>query len=330
MSQVQVEGFGFTPIGKVRAKRIKWLIKDILPAGVLVFLSAQAKAGKSTLALHASLCLTTGGMFLERFRCRKTTVLIYSLEDDAAETRAKAGYMLKGRRFPKKLLMSHAVVVDLPADFSRIEQDIVESKARVVILDTLRRSDGLNEDNSTDMAPVLREFRRIVREYAVTDVLIHHAGHKIEDSDNPGDYCRGTSDFNASWETLIGLQKRSASTSMRVFHKYRADLPQMAYKTVISEQVDVANGGYPITGLVFEDPDQQEHERDDQTVLTGLSQPLSGNQLQTRLVGTLSRPKIDRALERLQGRGQVCSVGRGRAQKWERVAVDTSTNVERR
>jgi archaellum biogenesis ATPase FlaH len=311
-------GFGFTPIGKVKAKRLRWLIERIVPAATLVFVSAQAKQGKSLLALYMSLCLTAGKLFLGQFRTRRSRVLYYSLEDHLGELRARAKHLLQCvgvERFPRYLLMSDAQAVNLPNDFSKIEADIRTSKATIVIIDTLRRSHGLEENSSTDMAPILRELRRLVREYKVTIIVVHHAGHKIKDKEDPGDWLRGTSDHNASWEVLIGLDRLARLVKARVFHKYRSPL-LLLYETVRGEQLDKETGDYPIIGLKL--CLSSEDEEDEQAVVTALTGgPLSGNELERRLKGKLSRPRIDAALKRLGEKSMVLLVGQGKNSKWE-------------
>lgn len=314
-----LQGFGFTSIGKVIAKRLRWLIETIIPAGTLVFISAQAKEGKSLLALYISLCLSSGKTFLGQFRTRRTRVLYYALEDHLGELKGKAKHLLQGvglKRFPRNLLMSDAPAINLPTDFPKIEADIQASKASVVIIDTMRRAHGLEENSSTDMAPVLGELRRLVREYKVTIIVVHHTGHKIDNKENPGDWLRGTSDHNASWEALIALDRHGSQVTARVFHKYRSTL-KFIYETVRGEQPDKNTGDYPIIGLrTCSSP--AEDERDEQTILVTLQTgSLSGNELEKKLKGKLSRPRIDVALHRLQEKGLVLPVGQGKNFKWE-------------
>ncbi len=316
MNQPQggMDGFGFTPIGKIKTKRLRWLIDAVLPKGVLAFISAQPKASKSLLALYLALRLAAGRLFLDRFVTRRVSVLYISLEDHPGETKARARHLLQGRRFPRNLLMSNALAVSLPRDFDKIEADIRNSKADVVILDTLRRSHELEENSSTEMAPLCTRLRALVRLYNVTIIVIHHSGHTIASKDQPGAWLRGTSDYNAIWEVLIGLDRHGDTVEARVFHKYRSDT-SFNYQMIRGKQFDTYIGDYPIIDLV--DAASEQDAADGQAVLRILmADSISANQLEERLKGSVSRPRIDAALERLKRLGQVRQSGRGKNSKW--------------
>jgi hypothetical protein len=313
-------GFGYTPISKVKAKRARWLIKEILPKGILVFISAPAKAGKTTLALHLAICLTTGRPFLGEYsirRSRRVKVLYISLEDHMGETKVKVKNMLNGRRFPKYFLLLNANSINLPDDFGKINADIENSKADVVVFDTLRRSHTSDENSSSDMSPILNGLRKIVRERKITVIIIHHTGHEVKHKENSGDWLRGTSDYNAVWETLIGLEKFSGSVKTRVFHKYRSGL-EFSYKVIKGDKVDDSTGDYPVVDLAYLDADRELHIRDENTLIDILKvSSASANELEEKLKSKhFSRPRIDKALKRLEMQGKVSKEGNSRNTKW--------------
>jgi len=317
-------GFGFTPIGKLREVRVKWLIDLILIKGALVFISGPPKAGKSTLLLHLIICLTKGLMFLNHFMTKKAKCLLYTLEDHKGETKAKAKYMLNGKRFPRSFLVSDTNGLNLPDDFDRIEDDIKESKASVVCIDTLRRSHNCNEDSSTDMAPIMKGARGLIRKYKVTIIFVHHTGHEINNPKKSGNWLRGTSDMDGSFEVLIGVMKSIERTRLYVFHKYRADF-NGTYKLLIGNIVDKLTGDHPIIDLVYEDPNTERNKGDDGIVLSALEQgSASANELERKLKDSLSRPRIDGALARLKNKGKIKKVGKGKGTKWEVIRKNTS------
>ena len=317
-----LKGFGVTPIGKIKESRLRWLIKDVIPRNVLVFISAMPKAGKSTLALSIAISLSTGMLFLGYFllgRRKPCKVILISLEDHPGEVKAKAEYFLQGRRFPNKLLlMLKANTLNLPNDFKRLKLDIEDEKPDVVILDTLRRSHQLKEDASTDMAPIMQGLRELIREHHITPIVIHHSGHYITDKNNSGDWLRGTSDFNASWEALIALEKTREDIKVRIFHKYRSRI-DFNYKAIKGESIDPITGDYPIVNLVYAPPDDSKHKQIEEKILKALADgPKSGNDLEkwTRT----SRSNQDDVLSKMQDKEKVKIVGKGRSCKWTLVS----------
>ena len=310
-------GFGFTPIGKIKIQRLKWFIEGIIPRGVLVFISGSPKSGKSMLILHMIICLTKGLKFLRNFRSKKVKCLLYSLEDHTGEIKARVKYMLDRRRFPKYFFISKAESINLPMDFDRVEEDIKTSGVDVVFIDTLRRSHSHNEDSSTDMAPILGEIRKLIRKHKVTIVIIHHAGHEVGNVHKSGDWLRGTSDYDGTYEVLIGLKKNNDCTRAYVFHKYRSDY-DFSYQVKRATLLDETTKDYPIVNLQYFDSDAVLQEKDEKYVMDILKHgPLSANGIEETLKKKLSRPRIDAALERLLKKGKVKKVGRGKSTKWQ-------------
>jgi hypothetical protein len=264
--------------------------------------------------------LTTGRSFLGEYPIRRSgriKVLYVSLEDHMGETKIRVKDMLNGRRLPKYFLLLNANSINLPDDFGKINADIENSKADVVIFDTLRRSHTSDENCSSDMSPILNGLRKIVRERKITVIIIHHTGHEIRHKESSGDWLRGTSDYNAVWEVLIGLEKFSGSIKARVFHKYRSGL-EFSYKVIKGDKVDDSTGDYPVVDLAYLDADRELHIRDENTLIDILKvSSASANELEEKLKSKhFSRPRIDKALKRLEMQGKVSKEGNSRNTKW--------------
>ncbi|GEM_PF-5680575 len=309
-------GFGFMPIGKVKVKRARYLIKDVLLKEVFTFISALAKAGKTTLALHLAICLTTGRLFLNRYPVRRCKVLYICLEDHLGEVKQKVKYMLKGKQFPKHLYLLNTKSLSLPTDFQKLEADIEKSKAEVVIFDTFRRSHSCEENSSTEMAPILSPIRKMIRDFKFAAVIIHHAGREVDKKDNPGDWLRGSSDFNGVWEGLIALDRQRDKTNMRIFRKYASDF-NISYKIIKGENVDKLTGDFPIVDLHYIDVESENHTEEESRVYDILKEvPVSANTLEDKLKGKLSRPKIDSTLQRLLNKDRIKRKGKGKNTTW--------------
>jgi len=310
-SPIEVKGFGYTAIGKIKAPRLRWLVSEIIPKEVLAFISGQAKVGKSTLALYMALCLSSGQSFFG-YRTKRSKVLYIALEDNAGEFKAKAKHFMKEKRLPKGLYLLNSPSLSLPGDFDRLKVDIESSKASLVILDTLRRSHVGEENSSSEMAALLNPLRVIVKEMGVTILVIHHAGRDIEHKENPGDYLRGSSDLNASWEVLIGLCKEQSGVKARVFHKYRSPL-EFSYAIQRADTEDTVTQDRPIIGLVLADGAQHKLLAEEESVhQVLLNNPQSATSLQKHFKGQISRPRIDDALERLAVKKRARSEGKGK------------------
>lgn len=318
----EVKGFGVIPIGKIKSKRIKWLIKDIVPCGVLTFITAMPKAGKSTFAINMAVRLSSNLPFLGKYalgRRKPFRVIVVSLEDHEGEVKAKVQSFLHGRRFPNKYLsMLKAHSISLPNDFKRLKIDIQNEKPDVVILDTLRRSHQCEEDSSSALAPIINGLRELIREFNFTGIVIHHTGHKVIDLNSSGNWLRGSSDLNAAWETLIALEKKKEVVKVRVFHKYRSGL-EFDYKVIKGQEKDPITGDFPIIDLVYSSPNDSLNKEIDDKVISYLKEgKKSGNEIENFLKdkGKVSRQRIDESLDRLNQEGKIKQEGKGRNAKW--------------
>ena len=312
------KGFGVIGIGEIKEPRMRWLIKDILPKGVLAFISAKAKHGKSTLATHIATCLSTAQPFLGRYqlgRKKPYKVLYILLEDHPGEFKAKVKCFLKGKKFPNsRFKILKATMVSLPKDLSNLQVDFDAGKYDLIILDTLRRSHESEEDSSSNMAPIINGFRALVNKLRMTILIIHHAGHKIEDGENPANYLRGTSDLNGAWETLLGLHMEKGSVTLRAFHRYRSSV-KIQYKVIRGQTIDKSTGDYPIVDLVYFSPEASQYKQNEEKVKNALANgPQSGNKLE-HITG-LPRAGIDAALAQLSEQGKVKQDGKGKNRKW--------------
>ena len=330
-------GFGFTPIGEIKVKRLSWWIDQWMPKAGIVFVSAYAKGGKSTFLTFMNLKLTTGEALFGEFKTRPCTVLYYCLEDHKGEMRERVKRMLKGKRFPRKFLISYADAVILPKDIKKIESDLLASKADVIEIDALRRSHGEEENSSTEMAGVLNGIRALVQRHKKTFVIVHHAGNEVlkaseAEKDIAKTWLRGTSDLPANYDVLIALdRKKDDSVVVRVFHKYRSHLPKMLYTPIKSAEIDPVTNDYFITDLVLNkgylsDLDTKDEALIEQTLLKSPGLAESGNGLVQKLRGKLSRPRIDAALQRMHTKKVVTSVGKGRNCRWQLIRPSDEMN----
>lgn len=310
--------FRVISIGKLKVKRAKQLIKDILYKGFITFITGCAKHGKSTLAWHLIVCLTTGKPFLGRFPVKggKYRVLYCCLEDHLGEFKQKIKYMLQGKRFPKHFYILGTNSMSLPDDFRKLRGAIERNKIDVVIIDTFRRAHGKNEDNSSDMANVNNGLRELTKKTGVTAVVIHHKG-KNKDQKEASDSLRGTSDFIALWETLIYVNKHKEKTDISVSHRGQKDLEDGCYRLILGNFNDKVTGEPPIIDLVYVEPGAKTHDEEERVVCAALkTKGASANDLTVNLKGKLSRSLIDAALDRLCIKGKAIRNGKGKNTKW--------------
>jgi hypothetical protein len=199
----------------------EWLIDGLLESGGSVLLSAQYKAGKSTLAMNMVHALTTGKPFLGAFDVPEPMrVAYYDLELGFRKARkwfvaiqpdpSMATYTnLKGRGYE----------LDLRSEsrFNAMVEQLQKDRIDVIVVDpvsALCAAVGVDESSNAEVRPLLDRFDAVVREAGCKGVvMVHHTGH--DDS-----RFRGATAFG-DWATSIWTLQRNGDGPSRLGAKGR-------------------------------------------------------------------------------------------------------------
>lgn len=82
------DGVRLAALGQVRPKPVRWLWPGWLPRGKLAILAGAPGTGKTTVALGIAATVSTGGMWPDGSAARPGAVIVWSGEDDIADTLA--------------------------------------------------------------------------------------------------------------------------------------------------------------------------------------------------------------------------------------------------
>lgn len=153
-------------------------------SGTVGALVAQGGAGKSWVALELAIAVAGGPDLLDLGIERHGRVLYLPAEDPALAVSHRL-YSARGsvdalaidqlaESLEIRPLMGHAVDLMLPAWARAIEQ--LADGARLVVIDTLRRFHGADENSSGDMARLLSVLEGICARTGAALLFLHHTG----------------------------------------------------------------------------------------------------------------------------------------------------------
>jgi 5S rRNA maturation endonuclease (ribonuclease M5) len=164
-------------------------IDRLAPAGGRVMLSAQYKAGKSTLLHNLVRALVDDEAFLGQFAVATPARRLVLIDDELSENQIRRWLREQG-------IANTAAVVDVVALRGRVGSfDLTDDRTRAawaqrfadlgadfLVLDCLRPIlDALGLDENRDAGRFLVQFDALLAEAAVSDaVLVHHMGHANE------------------------------------------------------------------------------------------------------------------------------------------------------
>lgn len=219
----------FTCLGEAEIIPPKWLIKDLLPPG-LVFIGAPPKAGKSTFEMILTL-LVSGHQcaalppYLSVVE-QSGTVIGFSYEATAGELRHMCeeglGTMVKD---DKSILIADdpwLFRLDDVDGAARLMGWLEERKPKMCFLDPLRDFHSLDEKDSGDMIRLLRPLQRWAKDHDSALVVVHHTKKKEEGDYTPNDLRGSSAIFGAADAVIIMTPKPDGMTTISATFKRAA------------------------------------------------------------------------------------------------------------
>ena len=213
------------------------IIENFLNRKEFMLLHATAKTGKSMLALNIGLAVATGSDFLG-MPTTKSKVLYLQTEIANVSLKDRIETMLHGQEF--QTYEDASLNLEISNDRIRIDEiegiELLKSNLKtrcptLLIIDPLYDLHRKNEDNATDMAPILSDIREIARSCDCAIILIHHQGKKGEGfSNNPGHSCRGSSAFADVPDSSISLTKDKNGFSLKGIFRNKEPIEDLRLK----------------------------------------------------------------------------------------------------
>ena len=206
-------------LARMIPQKREYLIDELLPAIGVVLVTADAKAGKSTLALECCRAVCTGTRALDTFTAQPGAAL-YWMADDGSEGRFIRNYqeVFDGAGLPN----FQAGIFRLPLSEGGNEELIAalhRTKARLVVIDCLTSIRGVQNDKDF----VRREYDelRILADLSSAHkccivVLHHRATAKRGSPDNPFRQTAGSYSLNAAVDGLLTIGLYSITRSERI------------------------------------------------------------------------------------------------------------------
>ncbi len=201
-------------------------VKDTIPEGLNLFVSPP-KIGKSTLMLHLSLAIGSGGKALGQIDVDRGSVLYFSLEDGPRRLQKRLEKMTAHSRVPADLYIQYSA--------PSLDDGLVDGLAvwlaehpdtRMIVIDTLARvrprtqqGESLYQQDYEALAPL----QELAKEWNVAIVVVHHTRKMV--SDDVLEMASGTNGLTGVADAVLVLQ-RGRGESEAVLHVISKDFDQ--------------------------------------------------------------------------------------------------------
>lgn len=245
------------PVGDVLAMDIKdpeFLVDELLVYGSAVIMTGREKSGKGHLSVDLAACIALEEPFCGHGIPHSGRVLYMALEESLRTIRY---------RFSKRL----GKFVDAPIDILPLDgftderfklenplhlkmlTDLIQANSYVlVILDTLREAHSGRENDSDEMAPLIRPIRDIAHGLGVTMLVTHHQSKGMGQS-------RGSTAILASFDDEIAFTRSENSSDLAIKGTLRAEGRNLAKHIIhVDFEADTGRWKQGDAAVVMEDP----------------------------------------------------------------------------
>jgi hypothetical protein len=214
-----------------------WLVEGLWCYQAVGIVGGEPKCCKSFLALDLAVSVASGAPCLRQFRPVRTgPVLLFPAEDALGVVRQRLGGICAAAGVDFAALAVDVITaptlrLDLPADRQRLERTVAERRPRLLVLDPLIRLHRIDENDASQVAPLLSFLRELQRGYQVAVVVVHHA-RKDAHATRPGQALRGSSELHGWGDSNLYLRRHKQALTLTTEHRAAASAEPLAIQLV--------------------------------------------------------------------------------------------------
>jgi KaiC/GvpD/RAD55 family RecA-like ATPase len=238
-------------INSMRVGKVEWLVENWIPVGDICFIVGKSGSYKSTIALHFGLAIANGKLIFNKHKTIQKKVLYINEEinknlfPEFYKRVVKGLGLEKVENFaatePEYLkLDAEKTDINVPTDIELLAKVLEKNGIGVLVLDSLRRFIGFDENDATQMNNFYMKLNKL-RSYCkdLTIILIHHLKKSTgKPQEDVRDMLRGSSDIVNFSDSIIVIEKKLNEEAFAIYHgKNRAGI-EMDKKIIIMDTGD--------------------------------------------------------------------------------------------
>ena len=206
----------------VEIESVSWLWYPFIPYGKVTIIQGDPGEGKTTLVLQIIARLTKGESIIDEKEKTPINVIYQTAEDGLADT-------IKPRLLSADADCSKVLVIDdrdtpLTMRDARLEQAIIETNAKLVVLDPIQGFLGADVDmhRANEIRPIMKHISELAEKYKCAIILI---GHMNKCSVGKSAYRGlGSIDFQAAARSVLIVGRIKDEPEIRVVCQTKSSL----------------------------------------------------------------------------------------------------------
>lgn len=220
---LQREGVALLPASDVPMEPVQWLWRPLMARGKLHLLAGQPGEGKTAIAMALAATVSQGGVWPDGTRCTPGNVVVWSGEDDPADTLiprlAAMGANLDRVFFVGSVHRSGKEAPFDPArDMPKLSQAaLTHGGASLIVLDPIMSAVSGESNNAADVRRSLDPVARLAQTLGAAVLGVHHFS-KGSAGRSPLDRITGSLAFGAVVRVALAVAtvKDADGTSRRI------------------------------------------------------------------------------------------------------------------
>ncbi|MCT4618243.1 MAG: AAA family ATPase [Marinisporobacter sp.] len=198
----------------IEVKEVEWLWKPYIPSGKITILQGDPGEGKTTMILAVASSLTTGSALPLMDAIDISRVIYQTAEDGLGDT-------IKPRLLSTGAECSNIIVIDesekeLTLSDERIERAIIETGAKLVIIDPLQAYLGAKVDmhRVNEIRPIFKNLAFVAEKTGCAIVVV---GHMNKSGGSKGMYRGlGSIDISAAARSVLVVGRVKDDPNIRI------------------------------------------------------------------------------------------------------------------
>ena len=212
---------------QVEVEEIEWLFYPFIPYGKVTIIQGDPGEGKTTVVLQIIAKLTKGEPILNEITEEETDVepinVIYQTAEDGLGDTIKPRLLAAGADCSRVLVIDDQ---DQPLTMvdARLEEAIIQTKARLVVLDPIQGFLGAGVDmhRANEIRPLMKRISVLAEKYQCAIILI---GHMNKNSNGKSSYRGlGSIDFQAAARSVLIVGRVKDEQEIRVICHVKSSL----------------------------------------------------------------------------------------------------------
>ena len=185
---------------------VEWLVDGVLPRDGVLLITGEAGIGKTWMVLALAMALDGGKPWLDEFSTIATKVLM--IDEESSPSLLKDRFQkLKAQTSGTLMLVGAGVMLDDDQRYDALEDLMEREQPGVVVMDSLVRFHGADENHSGEMAKVNGRIDRLRRKHNCAFVICHHRKKPGMGPSDPANAFRGSSEIKAFPDVHIDIQR---------------------------------------------------------------------------------------------------------------------------